>query len=457
MNSSLRAIASMFCLSSLLLGCSTTPVEDESPAVSLEESFEHALNPLLLEKWFPAVVDEEAGGYFSTFDAHWQPVGEQEKFIVSQARHLWTSSHALMYDPEVETYKMVADHGFPFLRDKMWDSKNGGFFSMVDRQGNPVETYNEGRKIAYGNAFGIYGLAAYYKISEDPEALALAQKAFQWLEDHAHDPQTGGYFQDLSPEGRAYGKDPETAPSWRLTLKDQNSSIHLLEAFTELYQVWPDELVKTRVLELMHLIRDTITHEKGYMRLFFFPDWTPVSYRDSSEVLREANYAIDHVSFGHDIETAFLLLEAAQTIDEEYDKTLQVAKKMVDHSLDHGFDHESGGIYERGYYFAGVDTLTLIDKRKNWWAQAEGMHSLLLFSYLFPEETRYKQAFEKQWAYIQEYLIDQEHGGWYSFGLDVEPEAKEGRKGNIWKTGYHTGRALMNCLKMLHTGEAFSS
>jgi mannobiose 2-epimerase len=306
-------------------------------------------------------------------------------------------------------------------------------------------------KNAYGHAFAIYGLAAYYALSENPEALRLAQDTFHWLEQHSHDPVHGGYFQALRREGGNYGNlsgaaDPEAV---RLTFKDQNSSIHLMEAFTELYRVWPDSLLRERLRELLHLVRDTITHPDGYMRLFFYPDWTPVSYRDSLPEVREANYVLDHVSFGHDIETAYLMLETAEVLGEEYEATLAKARKMVDHSLAYGWDRELGGFYERGYYFAGQDSLSIIWDRKNWWAQAEGMHSLLLFSGLFPEKSAYREAFIKQWRYINRYLIDHEHGGWYQHGIDVEPESQRAHKGHNWKAAYHTGRALMQCIRLL--------
>ena len=54
--------------------------------------------------------------------------------------------------------------------------------------------------------------------------------------------------------------------------------------------------------------------QQGYLQLFFHNDWTPVSFRDSSKEEREANFRLDHVSFGHDYETAFLMLEASYAL-----------------------------------------------------------------------------------------------------------------------------------------------
>jgi len=231
--------------------------------------------------------------------------------------------------------------------------------------------------------------------------------------------------------------------------KDQNSSIHLLEAFTELYRVWPDPLVKERLLMMLHLIRDRITHPKGYLQLFLNEDLSPVSYRDSTEEVRKKNWYHDHISFGHDVETAFLMLEASEIAGLENDTlTLRKAKKMVDHSIENGWDKETGGFYEAGYYFKGQDTVTIIKDTKNWWAQAEGMNSLLLMAELFPADTHnYKTLFLKEWEYIDKYLIDHKHGDWYPNGIDKEPQEKLAMKSQIWKCNYHTSRSLMNCLK----------
>jgi mannobiose 2-epimerase len=148
------------------------------------------------------------------------------------------------------------------------------------------------------------------------------------------------------------------------------------------------------------------------------------------------------------------MLEASEIAGIENDTiTLRKAKRMVDHSIENGWDKELGGFYEAGYYFKGQDTVTIIKDTKNWWAQAEGLNSLLMMSQLFPNDPHnYHSLFLKEWEYIDKYLIDHEYGDWYPVGIDKEPDAKFAVKAQIWKGNYHTSRALMNCLKRLqHT------
>src|SRR5690606_15342810 len=283
--------------------------------------------------WYPLAIDSVHGGFLSNFTYEFVPEEKQEKMIVSQARHLWTTAKASIYYPDEAPYKSYAKHGLPFLRDKFWDGKYGGFHTLLDQQGNVLSTGQE-HKTAYGNAFAIFGLAAYFEASADTAALDLAKKAFLWLEKHSHDPVHHGYFQSLDRDGSPLLDRTGLPSTSQIGYKDQNSSIHLLEAFTELYAVWPDELLRERLEEMLYLIRDTLITDKGYLQLFFYPDWKPVSYQDSSRTQIEKHHSLDHVSFGHDVETAYLMLEASHVLGIKDDPvTMTIAKNMVDHAL----------------------------------------------------------------------------------------------------------------------------
>lgn len=403
--------------------------------------------------WYPLTIDTTCGGFFSDINYQWQLDGRQNKMIVTQARHIWSSANGALFYNKDNALRTVAKHGVEFLKNKMWDREFGGFYDLVDRQGEPLEEEGQLIKRAYGNAFAIYGLAAYYRASGDTAALGLAQAAFHWLESHSYDHQHGGYFQFMSRDGIPFTNGYGGTPS-----KDQNTMIHLLECFTELYEVWPDETLRARLSSVLQIIRDTITTDKGYMQLFFQRDWTPVSYRESNFVVREKNYEFDHVSFGHDVETAYLMLEASEVLGIKSDTTtLRVAKKMVDHALENGWDKEHGGLYDRGYYYSGKNQASIIRNTKEWWSQVEALNSFLMMSDLFPnDEQHYYEKFCIQWEYCKKYVIDAVHGGWYWGGVDIVPNHKYSPKASIWKCNYHTSRALINCINRLKS-KAMSS
>ncbi|MEK6781893.1 MAG: AGE family epimerase/isomerase [Bacteroidota bacterium] len=437
---------SVVILSTLFIYACSSPRTERS---KIAEAMEKSIQTELLNKWYPQSMDTIFGGFLSTYTYDWKLTGEQDKMIVTQARHTWVNAEASQLYPDIPHYKTSALHGFKFLRDVMWDKTFGGFYTLVDRQGN-VKDIDNG-KVAYGNAFGIYALASYYEALGDTAAIHLAQKAFLWLEKHSHDPVHKGYFQHLKREGTPILRADIIKSTAETGFKDQNSSIHLLEAFTELYHVWPDSLLRVRLEEMLVLIRDTITTEKGYLTLFFKPDWTTISYRDSSEALIQEHHNLDHVSFGHDVETAYLMLEASHALGIKDDTTtLKVAKKMVDHALQNGWDNAVGGFYDEGYYFKGVEGISIIRDTKNWWAQAEGLNTLLLMADYFPDdEMNYFNKFQMLWEYADTYLIDHQYGDWYAGGIDKEPFQKTALKGHIWKATYHHFRSLSNCVKQL--------
>jgi mannobiose 2-epimerase len=404
----------------------------------------------LLKQWYPRSIDSVNGGFLSTFSYDFHPVGNQDKMIVTQARHVWSNSKAAQLFPDVKYYAEGARQGYTFLKNVLWDQQYGGFYTYTDRQGNVKES-NFAIKETYGNAFALYALAAYYQQSRDTAVLSTAKKSFLWLEEHSHDPVYKGYFQHMKRDGTPIKRPKGLNANVELGYKDQNTSIHLLEAFTELYQVWPDTLLRTRLQEMLMLLTDKIINKKGYLQLFFQPNWTPVSLQDSSAVTIAKYRSIDHVSFGHDVETAYLMLEAAHVLGmKDNTAILKLGKKMVDHALNNGWDNQLGGFYDEGFYYKDKADMTILADSKNWWAQAEGLNTLLIMDHYYPnDQHKYYDKFLKLWSYVQTYLIDQEHGDWYQGGLDKQPQYKTALKGQIWKGTYHTLRAFMNCIAQL--------
>jgi mannobiose 2-epimerase len=404
----------------------------------------------LLKQWYPRSIDTINGGFVSTFSYDFKPVGNQDKMIVTQARHVWSNAKAAQLFPDLKYYADGARQGYFFLKEVLWDKTYGGFYTYTDRQGNPKKGAFEAKE-AYGNAFALYALAAYYQQSGDTSALSLAKRSFLWLEHHSHDSVYKGYYQHMERDGTPIKRPDGIGVNLELGYKDQNTSIHLLEAFIELYKVWPNPLLRTRLAEMLTLLNDKIINKKGYLQLFFQPDWTPVTLKDSAATAIQKYKNIDHVSFGHDVETAYLMLEGAHVLGGKHnDAILTLGKKMVDHALDNGWDKQVGGFYDEGFYFNDKRGISILADTKNWWAQAEGLNTLLIMDHYYPNDPqKYYEKFLQLWNYVQTYLIDQEHGDWYQGGIDKQPEYKSALKGQIWKGTYHNLRSFINCIAQL--------
>ena len=379
----------------------------------------------ILEKFFPGAADETGGGFHENYSLKWTRNPGANRSIVYQSRLTWTSAEAARRFPaQAEMYLAMTRRGAACLAEKLWDKSGGGFHWQVGPDGRPLSD----NKQMYGHAFGIYALAASYQATQDPGSLALAKQAFQWLEEHAHDAVNKGYYENIGADGKPVTRGAGNAVGAAAGQKSMNTSIHLLEALTGLYQVWPDPLVKTRVQEMLALCRDKIYAEPGYLVQFLSADWKPTRNPDS---------------FGHDVEAGYLMIEAAEVLGLDDPRARAAARHLVDHSMRYGWDNQRGGLYDTGVMNAEGVVTGGLRTEKIWWVEAEHLNALLLQHELVGKETtRYWDAFVKQWDWIAKYQIDPVNGGWWpTVEADGTPASRG--KADMWTECYHQARAML--------------
>jgi mannose/cellobiose epimerase-like protein (N-acyl-D-glucosamine 2-epimerase family) len=406
--------------------------------LKLADEMEMMLRKDVLGVWFPRTVDEKNGGFYSDFTREWQPSQSEGKFSVFQGRMTWIAAQIVMRRPDLkEKFLPIVRHGLRYLRDVMWDKEYGGFYWGLDDAGRVTPRFTDGKHL-YGMSFCLYGAAAAYQATHDPAALELARKAFGWIDEHAHDNRNGGYFEWLTREGKVVeasrNRDGQVqgvpVAGFPVGYKSMNTHLHLLESLTQLYEVWKDASLRQRLEELLSIIRDRITVEPGAMNLYFTNDWRAIP---------------GHDSYGHDVETAYLMQEATDVLGRSRDRqTARVGRLLVDHALAYGWDETYGGFYHEG---TAIDRAE--DMHKEWWAQVEGLNALLLMHEKYGRETdRYFRDFQLQWAFIRDRLVDHEFGGLFD---TVERDGKPTSyiKARIWKAAYHDGRALLNVSERL--------
>jgi mannobiose 2-epimerase len=386
----------------------------------------------VVDKWLPRSEDKARGGFQQNFAEDWSLIARDDRAVVYQARVTWLAAQAAKrYPAERAKFQALSNHGLAFLSGHLWDAEKGGFFWGL----NPTAPYAPerfGEKHIYGHAFAIYALAENYAATGNSESLELAKRGFLWLDTYAHDGVNGGYYESLDRQNQpilAPPTGPQARPADAISTpfgrKSMNTHIHILEALTGLYEVWPDPRLRIRLQEVFEIVRDKVAAEPGYLNLYFQPDWTPVP---------------SVVSFGHDVETGFLLVEASTALGQPDDaRTWAVARKLVDRPLAKGWDEAHGGFYDEAEYAGRVTK-----DHKVWWVQAEGLNALLVMHEEFGRETpRYWQAFQRQWAFIRDRQTDAKYGGWYS-QTEADGHAPPGMvKSDRWTEGYHQGRALI--------------
>ncbi len=388
------------------------------------EELEASLWRDLLDRWFPACIDP-TGGYRQNFDADFRPTGDRSKGVVFQSRMVWVCAAVASIRPEFASY---ARHGVEFLRDHL----DAGLAWSVAEDGKRVE-----ERHAYGLAFAIYGLAATARHLGDEEALAMAQRLYRYLNASHADAESGGWIETSGPDGMprlaGEGRDVIGTSYGQLS---QNTHLHLLEAMAELHRVWPDPQVASDLRTLIQILASDLKGESGHLCLFVDRTWHPTS---------------PDVSYGHDIEAAHLLIDAARqygTIptdpgDDDAPDADRAIRALGQSALTEGWDAEAGGL------FYGGGTSGPTDRAKNWWAQAE---ALLGFAALwrYTGESRYADALAQQWAFIRDHQIDRVRGGWFE-----ETGRFQMPKGHAWKAAYHDGRSLLFTARLLREGPAF--
>jgi mannobiose 2-epimerase len=389
----------------------------------------------LMSHWYPHSLDKTHGGFHQNFARDWSARPDDSKFLVYQARMTWTAAAYADFDKTLhDEYLGYARHGISFLDNVMRDKEHGGFHFILDAEGKVSPRLGD-EKHVYGISFVIYAGSKVRAVGGDEQALKVARDAFDWLEAHAQDAQHGGYFEALKRDGTPILTwDPKLPIPARLDrlgiyygFKTMNTHIHMMEALSELSRVDSRPIVKERLREVFEIVRDKIAVEPGALNLYLTRDWRAIPAHDS---------------FGHDIETAYLLVEAAEALgipDDE--RTWKVARSLVDHALEWGWDDEFGGFYDKGESFAGA----AFDTTKVWWTQAEGLNALMVLHKKYGDLTdRYGKAFRKQWNFIQSSIVDKVHGGWFYETKKDGTLIGEGAKASPWKANYHSSRAMMN-------------
>lgn len=385
----------------------------------------------VLDCWFPRCLDKKNGGYHQYYDYAWRPLSKQlSRGIVGQARLLWTASTAASFLKDDATLRKCARHGFRYLDKVVWDRKYGGWYWSFDDSGKPAGRHGD-EKHAYGMSFGIYACSAYYKLSGDNEALALAKKAFLLLDAKAHDAERGGYYESFTRDWRKRISSPTEklgcpVGNWA-GVKSMNTHIHLMESFTALYEIWPDPTLRKRLIELLALITTKMYSECGAFCQYFDPDWHPYPAAES---------------FGHEVETTYLIFETMRVLGVKDASVEAKAKRLTDHAIRYALDGKKAGLCDLGDAFGA-----LFKKEKIFWNQAEYLNSLSCLALRYPkDDRRYAWKFVSQWRFIQENMIDKRHGGWFCIaGSDYANL----NKGSFWFTSYHIGRALMNSYRNL--------
>ena len=384
------------------------------------------LKTSLVDFYLPAAVDRTNGGYLESLrGGKLTPTGE--KFLTMQGRQLWFFSTLAREGIERDAARDAARTGYEFLEKKMRDGKHGGYFSKVTDAGEPKDVH----KHVYLNAFALYGLVAYHRATGEAKALTAAQDLFRVLEEKTHDSRHGGYNEFFTEDWRPITDPKEANYVGASGTKTYNTHLHVLEVLTELYRVWPDPLVRQRLSEMLVINTNTVRHPDFPCNIDGWrPDWrtieTPANLR---------------ASYGHDVECAWLTLDAAHALGQSPALLRGWAESLCAYSLKFGYDRRHGG-----FFYTGPLGRPAEDTKKEWWVQSEALVSMLEM-YRLTGKQDYYAAFDQTLDFVEKHQVAREGSWWATRAADGSSKGNE--RSSPWQGAYHNGRAMILCAKLL--------
>ena len=385
----------------------------------LEEIRNH-LTDCIIPFW-KKLRDDENGGYYGWVGYDLKVDKKAVKGCILNSRILWFFSNAytMLKDPSLLD---EADHGFAFMKQYCMDKENGGIFWSIRYDGKPEDT----TKHTYNQAFAIYALSSYYEASGKEEALDMAKELFHIIEGKCTDEI--GYKEAFDKEFHEIEND-KLSENGVIAEKTMNTLLHVFEAYTELYRV----AKLPEVGERLHWIMETFAHKV----------YNPELHRQEVFFDKNMKSILDLHSYGHDIETAWLIDRGVEVLG---DPKMEELLSPITRDL-------TAQIYKvafNGHSLANECEKGVVNTHRIWWVQAETVIGFLNGYQKDPSKKEYLEAAESEWQFIKDYVIDKRSGSeWY---WEVDENGKPYPDRPIvepWKCPYHNGRMCMEVMKRL--------
>lgn len=274
----------------------------------------------------------------------------------------------------------------------------------------------------------VYALVEYYRASGDKEVLRQAIDLYQTLQDRAYDKSHKGWVEHFQRDWQPILNQDAKVEVEIAGYKSANTHLHLMEALTELYDASHDSAVKKSLAEALRINKEYFYPKNAGQSCFHRQmDWKPVADPGSAGL-----------SYGHNVEFAWLMIRAEQALGAKPSWPHFYAH--LDHALKCGYDHQRGGLYNRG---AGDQPATQTDKV--WWVQSE-MLAALSDALKHQPNPAYARALDQLVHFISDHQADPADGIWLDT-VTAEGKPKNTAKANSWKANYHDVRGLVKFIE----------
>ncbi|MCL2773125.1 MAG: AGE family epimerase/isomerase [Oscillospiraceae bacterium] len=374
------------------------------------EFYNHLTNDLL--PFWNNLYDSEYGGFYGSVNSGNIINKTAPKSAVLQTRLLWYYSSCYK---ELQDIKLLeyAHRQFEFISTYMIDPADGGIYWEVEHDGK----IKDSRKHTYALAFTLYAFSAYYDASKNKTAFDAANRLFNLTETNFKDEY--GYLEDFVFDKADAG-----------TIRTMNTLLHIIEAYTEYYRVIKSENGRKALEYSINLVINKAYNDNLHrIDCYFDKFMNPVG---------------DILSYGHDIESSWLIYRACEVLgNKEITGNLSPKlEKVAQNVISKGFVDES----RNGMYYDcknGVE-----NKTRSWWVMAEAIVALVHQYNLYGDSKSMILA-ENMWNYVKKYFISP-YGEWH-MQVNDNGEFMKSPSGlcGAWKCPYHNGRMCLEMMKIL--------
>lgn len=383
-------------------------------ALAAQEMLEGKIIPFWMK-----LKDNEYGGYYGYMSQDLVLDKQAEKGCILNSRILWFFSEAAMLLKR-EDLKEEAKHAYAFLKEKCMDKVNGGIFWSMSYDGKPLDT----TKHTYNQAFAIYALSSYYRLTGDVEARRMAEDLFLIIEENCTDEI--GYLEAFTMDWKPESNE-KLSENGVMADKTMNTLLHVFEGYSGLYQATRDVRVKKAMERILHIYATKIYDPKLQRQLVFFD--------------AEYNSIIDLYSYGHDIESSWLIDWGCGLLEEPalMKEISQIDKDIAETIYKVAYNHHSLSNEAEN----GVVNMTRI-----WWVQAEAVLGFVNLWQKDESHVEYCDAAADIFQFITEYMVDKREGSEWYWCTDENGTPTPGKPiVEPWKCPYHNGRMCMELIR----------
>ena len=390
---------------------------DTRTDIFLQEVREN-LTSCILPYWLG--LKDPRGGFYSEVAADGTVLYDAPRGVILNARIIWSfaAAYQALHEPSC---LVAAVHARDYFLEHFCDHKYGGVYWSVDAAGERLDA----KKQLYAQGFAIYGLSELYKVTRDDEVLKNAVNLYKVVETYFADKENGGYIEALSRDFSPL-EDMSLSAHDINADKTMNSHLHILEAYANLYRVWPDEELKGAVERLLDIIGTKVMAADGHLQLYFKRDWSVMP---------------GGVSYGHDIETSWLALECAFAL-----KDLDIVNRVRPWALAMGKAGNEGLLADGSLRYEKLPDGTFDDSRQ-WWVQAEAVVGNL-WLWKFHSDPQGAERALAAWGFIRDHLVDRQAGEWWWAVLPDGSLDLSQPKAGFWKCPYHNTRMCLQALSL---------